>query len=150
MNACDNVSVDDDVDRCETNEAEEIALSSKLNMWHRRLGPIYWTDLSKLCEHVDGISVSVDDSGLCECCELNKRKRRAIPSDCGTRAQDILEYVHADILGPVAPVSVDGHRYAIGFVDSCSRYRKVYFLKNREKALKNCNSFVQKRESLLY
>ena len=77
----------------------------------------------------------------CVCCELNNQKRRAIPRDCGTRAQDILEYVHADILGPVAPVSLDGHRYSIGFVDSCSRYCKVYFMKSREETLEKVQQF---------
>ena len=61
VNACDDVSVGE----CETNRVEEIALSSKLSMWHRRLGHNNWNDLSKLREHVDGISVSVDDSVLC-------------------------------------------------------------------------------------
>ena len=61
VNACDDVSVEE----CETNRVEEISLSSKLSMWHRRLGHNNWNDLSKLCEHVDGMSVSVDESGLC-------------------------------------------------------------------------------------
>ena len=88
MNECHDVSAGE----CETNEIEEIALSSKLSMWHRRLGHKNWNNLSKLCEHVDGKSVSVDDSELCNCYELNKQNRRAIPKDCGTRAEDILEY----------------------------------------------------------
>ena len=60
VKACDDVSAGE----CGTNRVEEIALSSKLSIWHRRLG--HNNDLSKLCEHVDGMSVSVDDSGLRE------------------------------------------------------------------------------------
>ena len=86
LNACDDVSVG----HSETYEVEEIALSSKLSTWHRRLGHNNWKDLSKLWEHVDGMSVSVDDFGLCECREMNKQKRRTILRDCGSRAQDIL------------------------------------------------------------
>ena len=89
--------------------------------------------------------MSVDNSGLCECFELNKRKRRAFSRDCGTRAYDILEYVHADILGPVAPASVDGHRYAIVFVDTCSRYCKVYLMKTREEALEKNPPVLSRR-----
>ena len=32
----------------------------------------------------------------------------------------------------MSPVSVDGHKYAIGFQDSYSRYGKVYFMKSRD------------------
>ena len=36
--------------------------------------------------------------------------------------------MHTDILGPITP---NGHKYAIGFVDSFTRYRRVYFMKSR-------------------
>ena len=65
-------------------------------------------------------------------CEVNKAKRRPVPKDCITRAKEPLDYVHCDVLGPVSPVSVDGHKYAIGFQDSYSRYGKVYFMKSRD------------------
>ena len=43
-----------------------------------------------------------------------------------------LIFFHVDILEPVTPVPVDNHRYAISFVDSFFRYRKVYFIKTRD------------------
>ena len=42
VNACDDVSVGES----ETNEIEEIAIKSKLNMWRRRLGHENWNDIS--------------------------------------------------------------------------------------------------------
>ena len=54
---------------------------------------------------------------------------------------DHLETVHTDILGAIQPGAVDGHRYAIGFVDSFSRYRKLHFLRSRDEAIEK--KFVQ-------
>ena len=42
VNACDDVSVGES----ETNEIEEIAISSKLSTWRRRLGHENWNDIS--------------------------------------------------------------------------------------------------------
>ena len=72
---------------------------------------------------------------LCENCELNKAKKQPIAEDCTTRALAVLDIVYTDILGPITPEAVDGHKYAIGFVDSVSRYCRVYFMKSRDETL---------------
>ena len=53
----------------------------------------------------------------------------------------MLDIVHTDILGPINPEAVDGHKYAIGFVDSFSRYCRVYFTKSRDKTLEKFQKF---------
>ena len=110
----------------------ETCLSSKLSKWHDRLGHNNWEDLKKLKQCVVGMDVSENDVFVCEVCEVNKAKRRPVPKDCITRANETLDYVHFDVLEPVSPVSVDDHKYAIGFQGSYSRYGKVYFMKNRD------------------
>ena len=74
-------------------------------MWQKRLGHNNFTDLSKLVEHVDGMRMS--DSSICE---LNKAKKQPIAKDCTTGAQSVLDIVHTDILGPITPEAVDGHK----------------------------------------
>ena len=49
-----------------------------------------------------------------------------------TRAKEILDIVHTDVLGKIFSEAVDGHCYAIGFVDSFSRFSKIYFMKTRD------------------
>ena len=70
----------------------------------------------------------------CETFQLNELRKLPVPKDSGTRASEALEIVHTDILGPIQPEAVDGHTYAIGFVDSFSRYQKLYFLRSRDEA----------------
>ena len=114
---------------------ENCLLSSSLKMWHKRLGHNNFTDLSKLVEHVEGMRISDSSVDVGEICELNKAKKQPIAKVCTTRAQAVLDIVHTDILGPITPEAVDGHKYAIGFVDSFSRYCTVYFMKSRDETL---------------
>ena len=114
---------------------ETCLMSSSLKMWHKRLGQNNFTDLSKLVEHVEGMRISDSAVDVCEICELNKAKKQPIAKDCTTRAQAVLDIVHTDILGPIIPEAVVGHKYAIGFVDSFSRYCRIYFMKSRDETL---------------
>ena len=47
----------------------------------------------------------------------------------GTSAEDKLMIVHADTLGPLNVKSTDGYQYAVGLIDSYSRYSEVYLAK---------------------
>ena len=101
---------------------ENFLPSSSLKMWQKRLGHNNFTDLSKLVEHVEGMRRISDSSvDVCEIFELNKAKKQPNAKNCTTTAQTVLDIVHTDILGPIIPGAVDGHKYAIGFVDSFSR-----------------------------
>ena len=110
-------------------------------MWQKRLGHNNFTDLSKLVEHVEGMRISDSSVDVCEICELNKAMKQPIAKDCTTRAQAVLDIVHTDILGPITPEAVDSHKYAIGFVDSFSRFCSVYFMKSRDETVEKFQQF---------
>ena len=58
-----------------------------------------------------------------------------------TRAKENLDIVHTDVLEKISPEAVDGHCYAIGFVDSFSRFSKVDFMKTRDEVLDKIKQF---------
>ena len=58
-----------------------------------------------------------------------------------TRAKEILDIVHADFLGQISSEAVDDHFYAIGFVDSFSRFSKVYFMKTGDEVFDKFKQF---------
>ncbi len=121
---------------------QEQCFSADLKLWHDRMGHNNFKDLKNLEQHVIGMQIDGSkEIDVCDCCELNKSKRKPIPKDPGTRATSTLEIVHTDVLGPITPESLDGHKYAIGFVDSFSRYAKVYFMKSREEVLEKFQQF---------
>ena len=57
------------------------------------------------------------------------------------------ELIHSDVCGPMQEVSISGARYFRTFKDDFSRYRRVYFLRNKSEVkdkLKDFLSFVIK------
>ena len=97
-----------------------IANGDPLSLRHKRLGHNYVEDIYKLKDRAVGLKVNEHDLANCEICQLNKSKKLPVPKDSRTRASEVLEIVQTDILGSIQPEAVDGHRYAIGFVDSFS------------------------------
>ena len=98
-------------------------------------------DIYKLKDHAVELKLSEHNLTICETCQLNKSKKLLVPKDSGTRASEGLEIVHTINLGPIQPEAVDGHRYAIGFVDSYSRYQKLYILRSRDGAFEKVKQF---------
>ena len=113
-----------------------LAKGDPLSLWHKRLGHNNVEDIYKLKDHAVRLKVNKHDLANCEICQLNKSKKLPVPRDSGTRASEVLEIVHSDILGPIQPEAVDGHRYAIGFVDSFSRYQKLSFFEDKGRGLR--------------
>ena len=111
-------------------------------MWHAKMGHNNFFDLKRLPEFVEGMQISDSKVECCEVCELNKSKKQPVPKDCMTRAKEILDIVHTDVLGKISPEAVDGHCYAIGFVDSFSRFSKVYFMKLRDEVFDKFKQFL--------
>jgi hypothetical protein len=114
------------------NQREQIAMASSLKTWHERLGHNNIENLRQLPNLVFGMEISSSNFESCRECNLQKATRKPVSKDVGTRAETKLDIVHVDVLGPIETESRDGHKYAIGFVDSWSRYVTVYFMKTRD------------------
>ena len=85
---------------------------------------------------------------------VGKQQRFSFPRKSTWRASQILQLVHADICGPIKPISNGKKRYLITFTDDFSRKTWVYFLIEKSEALaifmsfkihveKETNSFVR-------
>ena len=58
------------------------------------------------------------------------------------RATSIFELVHTDLAGPIDPVDINGHRYAITFPDNFSSAVFVYFLKSKNDTVSATKKFI--------
>ena len=74
--------------------------------------------LKRLPEFVEGMKKR--DSKI-------KSKKQPVTKNCITRAKKILDIVHTYVLEKISPEVVDGHCYVNRFVDSFSRFSKVYY-----------------------
>lgn len=88
------------------------------------------------------ISGKIDKSKLeCNTCtEGNYAKCRNRGPDA--RATKPLEMVHTDLAGPIDPVSKDGFKYCIAFIDDFSGEVFVYFIRNKNDTVQVTEKFL--------
>lgn len=107
-------------------------------------------DLNKMKDGaVTGISYS-DKSAIskstCKVCCEGKQTRLPFGHK-GTRSNENLEVVHADVCGPMESNSIGGARYFLIFVDYYTRAVFVYFLKANNKVFKYFKEFKSMTEN---
>ena len=83
---------------------------------------------------VDGILVWNNEHIDCEGYALGKMHRDEFPSSLNRRKRDILEFVHTDVCGPMQTRSLGGAYYFFLFIDDCTRYNWIYFLRRESDA----------------
>ncbi|RVW23482.1 Retrovirus-related Pol polyprotein from transposon TNT 1-94 [Vitis vinifera] len=96
---------------------------------------------------VRGLPQLKASSKVCTDCMMGKQHRNAIPKRSLWRASQRLQLVHADICGPIKPVSNSKKRYLISFIDDYSRKVWIYFLTEKSEAFttfKNYKNLVEK------
>jgi transposase InsO family protein len=74
--------------------------------------------------------------------------RKAFQKKYTTRANELLQLVHADVCGPIKPSSFCKNRYFLIFIDDFSRKTLVYFLKEKSQVFevfKKLKVFVEKQ-----
>jgi transposase InsO family protein len=100
------------------------------NLWHRRYEHVNHKFIVAMQKKqmVKGLPKFKETAGVCEVCNIGKQHRDKIPKKSNWRASEKLELVHADLCGPITPISHSGKRYLLVFVDDYSRKTWIYFL----------------------
>ncbi|CAA6674013.1 unnamed protein product [Spirodela intermedia] len=104
--------------------------------WHARLGHVNMTALRKMAreELVRGLPAVGQVDQLCEACLAGKQKRSPFPQQGEYRARRVLELVHSDLCGPIAPETPNGSKYFLLLVDDRSRYMWVAMLPSKDRS----------------
>lgn len=123
-------------------EANVASSSSDAMLWHRRLGHRNFIDVRKLGELDVGVPQGLSIPGKCEVCEIAKHTHTSFSHEAVRTVKEPFEKVHADLVGPIEVSSYGGHRYALGLTDERTRYRKVYFMKEKSETLKCFEDYV--------
>lgn len=120
-------------------------------MWHRRLGHINFHSLKEMMNKgmVNGVNsnIQIDTNKFCEPCVGGKLTRLPF-SSVRNRANDILKIVHSDLIGPITPVSHEGHRYVLTFIDDYSHFLYVYLLKEKSEVFSKFQEYYNYTKSL--
>ena len=105
--------------------------SHELGTWHKIFGHLNLEDLIKMENAVQGMKITNKNEKFdCKVCAKGKmfQTRNREPDK---RAKSILDLVHSDVAGPIDPVSRDGYKYTLLFIDDYSGIIFTYFLKNK-------------------
>ena len=98
-------------------------------------------DVFKLEGVVKGMKIRSKGKPKCGTCVQGKMSQYQ-NREPDRRATAPLKLVHSNLASPITPVSKEGHKYAMVFVDDYSRAFEVYFLKNRSDAPKAAEQFL--------
>ena len=127
----------------------QTTLEDNTHLWHCRYGHLSFKGLRTLQykQMVRGLPQLKAPSKICTDCTVGKQHRDAIPKRSLWRASQRLQLVHADICGPIKPVSNSKKRYFISFIDDYSRKMWIYCLAEKSEAFtifKNYKNLVEK------
>lgn len=104
--------------------------------WHARFGHLNFRSLRRLSqqEMVRGLPSLDHIDQVCDSCLAGKQRRRSFPTEAKFRAKNKLELVHADLCGPIAPITPSGNRFFLLLVDDFSRYMWLILLSSKDQA----------------
>ena len=85
--------------------------------------------------------ITIDNKSICDIC--NFAKHRKLPYSSSTSiASSNFELLHFDIWGPIAKVSIYGHRYFLTIVDDHSRFLWTILLKTKSEVPSRIENFI--------
>ena len=105
--------------------------------WHRRLGHLNQADVVRNAPETVG---ELDD--VCSVCALAKITKTPVPRVAETQAEEKLERVFTDVMGPFRVESLSGFRFCIVFADQYTKFVFVDLLKAKSEALASLKKFV--------
>ncbi|KAK2966046.1 hypothetical protein RJ640_001980 [Escallonia rubra] len=123
----------------------DFSFSSKTwHIWHRRLGHPSPQKLEALFSSRLLTTKPVSLSNVnksCVDCSLSKSVRLPFPlhSDIKTKPFDL---IHSDVWGPAPVTSRLGYKYFLLFIDDCTRYTWIYFMRHKSEVFSHFKTFL--------
>ena len=119
------------------------------NIWHQRFGHLGENNLRKLIDSdmVLNLDCSTKELDFCESCAIGKACSLPFPRHSESRATEVLELLHTDVIGPMQTPSIGGAKYIVTFIDDMSRFVWVRFITHKSEVLKKFKALVQQLET---
>jgi hypothetical protein len=117
------------------------------NVWHGRLDHVNYGTLHKLVNLNLLPKFQIDANYKCETCV--KAKLTRTPFHSIERSSDPLELIHNDVCDLKLVQTRGGQKYFITFIDDCTRYCYVYFLRSKDEALESFIHYKKEVENQL-
>lgn len=104
---------------------------------HYRLGHLNAHDLTRSIRDRVSSNVNlkdIDKLSRCTICFRRKMTKLPFPND-RSPCTEPLKIVHSDVVGPYRTQAANGARYFVTFIDDCTRWGEVYFLREKSGVL---------------
>ena len=114
----------------------QVKTADETHLWHCRFAHLNYKSLKTLSskEMVKGLPHIETCTKVCENCLVGKQKRESFPKKSTWRASKNLQLIHADICGPITPISISQKRYLLTFIDDHSRKMWSYLITEKSEA----------------
>ena len=108
---------------------------SRGNLWHQYMCNLNHKSIQvmKDQELVNGLPSISPSIGLCEKSILGKMNRQKFEKDKATRASQLLQLVHSDLMGPFQTKLLGEASYVLTFIDDLSRITFGYLFEHKDK-----------------
>ena len=90
---------------------------------------------------VEGLPLIQTSNGVCSGCLVGKHPEKRYEFGKAHRVSSILYLIHSDVDVPMLSNSINGCRYFLTFIDDCSRYCWIYFMKQKSEVFENFKVF---------
>ena len=80
---------------------------------------------------VEGFPLIQTSDGVCPGFLVGKHPEKRYEVGKATRAASTLDLIHSDVSRTMPATSINGSRYFLTFIDDCSRFCWVYFMKHK-------------------
>ena len=103
-------------------------------IWHERFGHLNFKYLQQIHNDkmVEGFPSIQTSNGVCVGFMVGKNPKKKYDVWKAHRVASILDLIHSDVARPMLTNSINGCRYFLTFIDDCSWYRWIYFMKKKE------------------
>ena len=98
---------------------------------------------------VEGLPLIKSFEGVCNGCLVGKNLERRYEARKERRDASTLDLVHSDVSRPILTTSMNGSKYFLTFIDDCSRYCWIYFLKKKYEVFETFKIFKSLAENTL-
>nr|GEW15584.1 putative ribonuclease H-like domain-containing protein [Tanacetum cinerariifolium] len=115
------------------------------NLWHRRLGHIYFKTMNKLvkCNLVRGLPTKVfKNDKTCVACKKGKQHRASCKTKHVSSVDEPLYRLHMDLFGHTFVKSLNKRSYCLVVTDDYSRFTWVFFLATKDETSPILRTFI--------
>ena len=112
-------------------------------LWHEIFGHLNFKYIQQLHNEnmVEGLPLIKYFEGVCIGFLVGKNPRRRYEVWKTIITASTLYLIHSDVFGSMPTTSMNGSRYFLTFIDDCSRYCWVYFLKQKSEVFETFKIF---------